>query len=299
MDQKPTVSVVMITYNHEKYIAEAMNGVFMQKCDFDIEFIIANDKSTDHTNQAINEIIDQTTIPDHLKMRYYNHPNNKGMMKNFIWSLNQAKGKYIALCEGDDYWTDPLKLQKQVDFLEGNLDYSMCFHRAKVTSDSFKMSTSIFFHLVEKEYTGEEILKEWSVPTASVVFRNKYDFDVFNKHRKGLLFGDILLFLYLATKGKLYCLADEMSVYRRNQTGVSVTGQFSSRDKIEHYKVLKKKLSNRFTLVLNQLIQRRLFKLAKLAYAKNKYIKTLLLLKEMLLVDRKIFYNKIIRNRFK
>jgi hypothetical protein len=131
------------------------------------------------------------------------------------------------------------------------------------------------------------------------VFRNKYDFDVFNKPSKGLLFGDILLFLYLATKGKLYCLEDEMSVYRRNQTGVTVTGQFSSRDKIEHYKVLKKKLSNRFTLVLNQLIQRRLFKLAKLAYAKNKYFKTLLLLKEMLLVDRKIFYNKIIRNRFK
>jgi glycosyltransferase involved in cell wall biosynthesis len=136
MDEKPMVSVVMITYNHEKYIAEAMNGVFMQKCDFDIEFIIANDKSTDTTNRVINEIIDQTTIADHLKMRYYNHPDNKGMMKNFIWSLQPAKGWYITLCEGDDYWTDPLKLQKQVDFLEGNEEFNGVFTNIDLLTNS-------------------------------------------------------------------------------------------------------------------------------------------------------------------
>jgi cellulose synthase/poly-beta-1,6-N-acetylglucosamine synthase-like glycosyltransferase len=91
MDQKPMVLVVMITYNHENYIAEAMNGVFMQKCNFDIEFIIANDNSTDTTDQVINEIIDQTTILDHIKTRYYNHPNNKVMIKKLYLAIARSK----------------------------------------------------------------------------------------------------------------------------------------------------------------------------------------------------------------
>jgi glycosyltransferase involved in cell wall biosynthesis len=155
MDQKHMVSVVMITYNHEKYIAEAIKGVLMQKCDFDIEFIIANDKSTDQTHQVINEIIDGTTIADHINLRYYNHPNNKGMMKNFIWSVQQAKGRYIALCEGDDYWIDPYKLQKQVNILEANPDLAMSTHEAShqstlVDNDkNLKRFSSIFIRDIQ------------------------------------------------------------------------------------------------------------------------------------------------------
>ena len=128
MGQKHMVSVVMITYNHEKFIAEAIKGVFMQKCDFDIEFIIANDKSTDQTNLKILDCLSKASIPENIKIEYSNHKQNKGVSKNFIWSLKKSKGKYIALCEGDDYWTDTLKLQKQVDHMESHPECVLTYH---------------------------------------------------------------------------------------------------------------------------------------------------------------------------
>jgi len=216
MDEKPMVSVVMITYNHEKYIAEAMNGVFMQKCDFDIEFIIANDKSTDHTNQTIYEIIDQTTIPDHIKMRYYNHPNNKGVMKNFIWSLNQAKGNYIALCEGDDYWTDALKIQKQVDFLEGNEGYSMCFHRVQLLINE-KLEKDTITRKVPQTTSTSDLLKGNFIHTPSVVFRNHFDEENLAFFLKSIQFspiGDLPLHVYNSQYGKIYQIPESMAVYR-------------------------------------------------------------------------------------
>lgn len=117
------VSVVMITYNHEKFIKEALESVFSQKTNFQYEIIISNDCSTDNTDEVIKKIIDKNENGNLIN--YTNHKNNKGMIPNFLWSIQQAKGKYIALCEGDDYWTDPYKLQKQVDFLEANPDYSI------------------------------------------------------------------------------------------------------------------------------------------------------------------------------
>jgi glycosyltransferase involved in cell wall biosynthesis len=228
MDQKSMVSVVMITYNHEKYIAEAMNGVFMQKCDFDIEFIIANDKSTDHTNQTINEIIDQTTIADHIKLRYYNHPNNKGMMKNFIWSLNQAKGKYIALCEGDDYWTDPLKLQKQVDFLEGNEEYVVTADNAKVVNlqnellKEFRVKPN-----VKLDYSELDLKKAPPFPTNTIVFRNE---DIIIPQELANIFsGDRLLVSLLGSFGKGYFNSKRISaVYRFTGKGMSTSTSYIS-----------------------------------------------------------------------
>ncbi|MDO9260985.1 MAG: glycosyltransferase, partial [Flavobacteriaceae bacterium] len=114
MKDKPTVSVCMITYNHENYIQQAIEGVLMQTCNFEVELIIANDCATDKTDEVIQEII--KNHPNSSWIKYTNHSQNKGMMPNFIWAMQQCKGKYIALCEGDDYWTDPLKLQKQVEF---------------------------------------------------------------------------------------------------------------------------------------------------------------------------------------
>jgi glycosyltransferase involved in cell wall biosynthesis len=221
MVQKPMVSVVMITYNHEKYIAEAVNGVFMQKCDFDIEFIIANDKSTDHTNQTINEIIDQTTIPDHIKMRYYNHPNNKGVMKNFIWSLNQAKGNYIALCEGDDYWTDPLKLQKQVDFLEGNPEYVVCCHNASIIDENGNLTHEKKRPELNKDhdYLSLELQKGAFLLTLSMVFRNVLD--EYPTSFSKVLNGDTFLISLIGAFGKGRYIEDiKLAAYRVHSGGI-------------------------------------------------------------------------------
>lgn len=125
---KILVSVIMITYGHEEYIEEAINGVLMQECDFDVELIIADDFSSDKTEIIVNNIIaDQPKA----NIKFTRHSSNKGMQQNFIWAYQQSSGKYIALCEGDDYWIDPLKLKKQVEFLEKNNQYAICFTYSK------------------------------------------------------------------------------------------------------------------------------------------------------------------------
>ena len=126
----PLLSVIMITYKHEGFIAEAIDGVLMQECDFEVELIIADDCSPDKTSLIVSKYIE--THPKGQWIKYTRHEHNKGMMPNFIFALEEAKGKYIAMCEGDDYWTDPYKLQKQVDFLEQNEEYNIVFHKVKI-----------------------------------------------------------------------------------------------------------------------------------------------------------------------
>ncbi|WP_019671568.1 glycosyltransferase family 2 protein [Eudoraea adriatica] len=125
-----TVSVTMITYGHERYIKEAINGVLNQECKFNVELIIADDNSPDNTEEEVSKF-----LKDHPRkhwVRYTKHRENKNMLKNSEWSFNQVRGKYIAICEGDDYWSDPFKLQKQVDFLEENPDYGLVYSKARV-----------------------------------------------------------------------------------------------------------------------------------------------------------------------
>jgi len=110
MNTEIKVSVLMITYNHEKYIREAIDGVLMQKTDFPIELIIGEDCSTDNTREIVIEYTKKH--PEIVKPQLPNE--NRGMQNNFMGIYNAALGKFIALCEGDDYWTDPYKLQKQV-----------------------------------------------------------------------------------------------------------------------------------------------------------------------------------------
>ena len=124
-ENSPLVSVCMITYNHEKYIVQAIEGVLMQKTDFPIELVIGEDRSTDNTRNICLEYKEK--YPDQIKLLL--PENNLGMLGNFITTLHACTGKYIAFCEGDDYWTDPYKLQKHVDFLEAdnNQDYSLVY----------------------------------------------------------------------------------------------------------------------------------------------------------------------------
>lgn len=121
LSKNPLVSVEMITYNHEPYIAQAIEGVLMQKANFPIELIIGEDCSTDRTREIVLDY--QKKYPDIIRVITSGH--NIGMIKNGFRTTKACCGKYIAFCEGDDYWTDSLKLQKQVDFLEANPDYGL------------------------------------------------------------------------------------------------------------------------------------------------------------------------------
>jgi glycosyltransferase involved in cell wall biosynthesis len=206
-----SVSVIMISYNHKEFIQQAIEGVLMQECDFHVELIIANDCSPDSTDEIIQNIIQNHARGKWIK--YIKHEKNIGMQPNFISAHSECSGKYIAICEGDDYWTDPLKLQKQVDFLEANLEYVLCFHPVNILKTNEEIVVD-FITKVPKNYEAIETLVRLGnyIHTPSVVFRNiikEFPFEF-----KQSPIGDYFLYMMLAEYGKLKCLEDKMAIYR-------------------------------------------------------------------------------------
>ena len=169
MQQNLKVSVCMITYGHEKFIEEAINGVLMQECDFDVELIIANDCSPDKTHEVIQNII--KTHPKASWIKYFRHEKNIGMLPNALFIFEQATGKYIANCEGDDYWIDNQKLQKQVGFLESNLDYVIHSSAALIHSDDKNDNTVFGFNENKFILSIEDFYTQNNLITATSVFR--------------------------------------------------------------------------------------------------------------------------------
>ena len=218
MKQNPKVSVCMITYSHENYIREAIEGVLMQECNFEVELILANDCSPDKTDEVIQDIL--KNHPKASWIKYLKHDKNIGMMPNFIFSMKQCSGDYIALCEGDDYWTDPLKLQKQVDFLEVNHECNICFHRANLLSNK-----GLTLHQIPSPYENlpffyVQLLKHYNfITTASIVFRKPENF-IFPKWFEILPFGDLGLYKLVSNGKEIACINEVMSVYRIHENGV-------------------------------------------------------------------------------
>lgn len=211
MNEVPIVSVVIITYGHESFIAEAINGILLQECDFHVELIIANDCSPDGTDDVVNSILKNN--PKSHQIKYIKHHNNKGSMSNFIWALQLCQGKYIALCEGDDYWTDILKLQKQVDFLEKNDEYVMCFHKVDILKPDGKLMEDNITKVPENYETIETLARLGNyIHTPSVVFKNIIK--EFPKEFTMSPLGDFFLYMLLAEHGKLKYFEDKMGVYR-------------------------------------------------------------------------------------
>jgi glycosyltransferase involved in cell wall biosynthesis len=222
------VSVDMITYKHEQFLAQAIEGVLMQETNFRYELIIADDCSPDNTASIVNHYI--KNHPKGKIIRYYRHEKNKGMQANADFALQKCTGKYIALCEGDDYWTDPLKLQKQVDFLEANSDFSMCFHGVLDLKElKFDEAYNKSFH-GRDEINFEDFLtgNGFFPRTCSTVIRNS-DFiksKFINYSHK--LFTDLSLKLIPSFYGKTKYLNESMAVYRVNEG--SVMGRYKIRD---------------------------------------------------------------------
>lgn len=235
------VTVCMITYNHEKYIAQAIDSVLMQKTNFHYEIVIGEDYSTDKTREIVLEY--KAKYPDKIKLLL--QEINVGMMQNFTDTLKACKGKYIALLEGDDYWTDPYKLQKQVDYLDSHPEYSFCFHNAYVHDEDinkdylFNNDKGAFFKknlVTDRTVEGWELINKWVCPTASIVFRNNYnlDYELFKKTK----YGDIVLILFLAEHGKVFYFNQVSSGYRRLLIGQRKAYSGDLPGKIAHYELL-------------------------------------------------------------
>jgi glycosyltransferase involved in cell wall biosynthesis len=212
------LSVVMITYCHEKFIRDSINSILMQKTSFKFELIISNDCSPDDTHNVISDII--ASHPNSDIIKYTRHNKNLGLAKNTIWSLNQAKGKYVALCEGDDYWIDSEKLQRQVDFLEENADYSFCFHPVYIKNET---DNSFYSYPIPSRniLIFRDILFKHYIPTCSLVFRNDSIPKPLPRWFEKCKMCDIPLELFLADKGNAFYMHQKMGVYRFNQGGIT------------------------------------------------------------------------------
>ena len=251
------VLVRCFTYNHSKYIEDALNGFAMQKTNFPFACLVMDDCSTDGEQEVIKAWMERECDmekAEYIEIELSNiilapHKSNTNctlafyFLKQNLYGTGNKKMKmvcpwrehceYEALCEGDDYWTDSTKLQKQYDFLETHKDYTLCFHKVKTKSEKGRKHHDYFDHLETREYTVEEMLKRWTVPTGSMMIR-KDMLDKFPTHPK-FTYGDNVMVLTCLQYGKMFCFGAYMGVYRLSESGW--TGQsivFNCQRQISH-----------------------------------------------------------------
>jgi len=216
----PLLSICCITYNHAKFIRQCLDGFVKQKTNFAIEVLIHDDASTDGTADIIRKY--EQNYPEIIKPIYQTENQySKGVPISRRYIFPKIKGKYIALCEGDDYWIDENKLQKQVDFLEENEGFSICFHPVKVYNENERKFIDNYTVPDVPETTDIKTLaKANCINTPSVVYRNNPQvFEDLNKV-PGLGVGDYILHMLFARHGKIKKLSDTMAVYRLHKGGV-------------------------------------------------------------------------------
>lgn len=207
----PIVSVICCTYNHESYIRQCLEGFVKQKTNFAFEVLVHDDASTDKTADIIKEY--ETKYPDMIKPIYQvENQYSKGVGINSVFNYPRAKGKYIALCEGDDYWTDPLKLQRQVDFLDNNIDYGLCYSKAISYDENSKLYLKELGH--DAKDLKDLILKN-KIVTLTVMFRveARQGYEEFIEGQQWQM-GDKPLWCYIALKYKIHFEDKIVGVYR-------------------------------------------------------------------------------------
>ena len=223
---EPLVSIRTSTYNHEKYIRQCIEGILMQKTDFPFEYIIGEDCSTDGTMAIVREYAQK--YPDVI--RVVTDDVNVGMRANGLRCIERCRGKYMAICEGDDWWTDPHKLQKQVDFLESHPDYLMC----TTSYSSFRMKDGQVKEGVKdgqgRDITLRSLMKKNRIGTLTVLYRK----DVLTRFEEEVRpvmpdfrMGDITLWLYMAHKGKIHELPCTTAMYRILENSASHSDDFT------------------------------------------------------------------------
>lgn len=210
------LSIFMVTYNHEKFLAQALDSALMQTVNFDYEIIVGEDCSTDNTRSILMDYYSK--FPDRIKPIL--HEQNIGPHENTASVFAACTGEYVALLEGDDYWTDPLKLQKQVDFLDANRDYSLCFSAYQRYYENDRTFSDPIYPPGRKQwYSLEELLHECMISTPTVLFRRN-NLPVFNEFLQKIPAPDYGIFIINAQHGKLGYIDEVTSVYRRHEGGI-------------------------------------------------------------------------------
>ncbi|WP_051208666.1 glycosyltransferase family 2 protein [Butyrivibrio sp. WCD3002] len=229
------VSVIIATYNHEKYIAHTLESVVLQKTDFAFEVIVGEDCSSDNTAKIVLEYAEK--YPDIIVPLI--REKNMGMSGNTSDLLRHAKGEYIAMIEGDDYWIDENKLQKQVDFLDAHKDYAACFGLCQMVDENEIRLKELEVYSGFKKTGGEYTIEDFETyllpgQTATSMYRTSGYREIPKKIKelnidvKGLI--DRHLVLFMLSIGKMYVLGEEVSAYRYVRTAGS--GSWSSKNDI-------------------------------------------------------------------
>ncbi len=211
----PKVSVCMITYNQQRYIAQAINSVLEQQTTFPIEIIVGEDCSTDDTRLIVEQLA--AANPEAIQLRLAEQ--NQGGKLNFVGTLGQARGEYVVILEGDDYFTDPLKLQRQVEALDARPDWAICFHPAQchyegnlqgpaVTPEGWDRSEATIIDLFDQNF----------IPTSGAMFRNRL-FPSLPTWFMNVEAGDWALHILNAAHGNIGFLPEVMSAYRIHPAG--------------------------------------------------------------------------------
>jgi len=213
----PLVSICCCSYNHFDFISKTLESFLEQKTNFGFEILIHDDASTDGTIEIILSYAKM--YPDIIRpliQKDNKYSQGVRFMQN-RYNFPRAKGKYLAICEGDDYWTDPNKLQKQVDFLDTNSDYNLCFHQVNKLYEDYTLVPHCNIK-TNTVFCRKDLYSENIIPTCSVMFRNIERPDT--EAKSGLTFGDWLLHLHYTSGGaKAFYFADSMGVYRIHKGG--------------------------------------------------------------------------------
>jgi glycosyltransferase involved in cell wall biosynthesis len=217
--RKPKISILLITYNHEKYIAQAIEGILMQETEYEYEINVIEDCSTDKTQEVVMRYVEKYP---HIVKPYFNKKNigHKVTQKNFYRGFKTMSGEYLAILEGDDYWTSPHKLQKQVAFLEANLDFAICAHNTvKVYEDGSQAPHRFLYWGQQPDKDIQDAVRMRSFfHTTGLIYRNVFK-GIPPKQFRNKWSCDIFIFIAHAQFGKIHHLDEDMAIYRAHSTG--------------------------------------------------------------------------------
>jgi glycosyltransferase involved in cell wall biosynthesis len=253
------LSVVMITYNHERFIAQALKSVLAQRVSFEYEIVIGEDCSTDRTRSIIMDFHRRYPGRIVLLMR----DQNVGGARNIEWTLAACRGQYLAMLEGDDYWTQEDKLQRQVEFLDAHPDYAICCHRVQIFDEIGPIRTRIFPLHAAGPYTLNDLLKGNFIMTCTTVFRRE-SMGALSPPLQKFAPLDWARFAIIAKHGKIALMDEVMAAYRvhTGSTWSSLPLATLLRESVRMLRALDRHLEFQYTDTIRQTIARYSLELA-------------------------------------
>lgn len=292
MKETPLVSIICTAYNHEVYIKDALEGFLMQKTNFTFEIIISDDASTDKTASIIKQY--EINYPQLFKTFYHKENQySKGIPFFFEELIPACSGKYIAICEGDDFWTDPFKLKKQVDFLEANNDYGLCYTKCNIIGSH---------KTIGKPLKDSSLFVNNTIPTLTTMFKK----DIVIQYKKEIspldetwIMGDYPMWLYIFINSKIHFLSESTAAYRVLEQSASHSKNGSQRVEFNlNSYTITKYFAAKYSYYSNNnnfiAFQNKWLKYIMLSHIKNGSTLIDRIKREYDLIEKKTFINKLI-----